>query len=157
DDTARQPGVLVLYVLPDEIPPALLRKSFTFAGEKRLPVLFIVLPSARAKSAGGTTSSVSPIAQRCGVPGVPVDAEDAVAIYRVAQESIGHARIGGGPALIETMRFVVEGGRKHGPAQDPIAGLKQYMLHRGVATRAWMDREAAAFAKQVGAAKAASK
>ena len=28
------------------------------------------------------------------------DAHDAVAIYRVAQESIGHARMGGGPALM---------------------------------------------------------
>jgi Dehydrogenase E1 component len=157
DNTAKQPAVLVLYVLMDRLPAALLRKSLTFAREKALPVLFVVLPSAPAKSARRTASSVSSTAQRCGVPGIPVDAHDAVAIYRVAQESIGHARIGGGPALIEAMPYVAESNKKRAPAHDPISCLEQYILQRGVATRSWMDREAAAFAKQVEAAKAASK
>jgi TPP-dependent pyruvate/acetoin dehydrogenase alpha subunit len=156
-EEAQQIGVVVVYVLPDQVPGALLRKSLTFAREKALPVLFVVLPSAPARGSKGSTSAVSPIALRCGVPGMPVDAEDAVAIYRVAQESIGHARIGGGPALIEAVQFVVEGSKKRGPAHYAVSGLEQYILQRGVATRAWMDREAASFAKLVAAANAASK
>jgi hypothetical protein len=153
----QQAGVVVLYLLPDQVPTALLRKALTYAQERALPVLFVVLPTPPPKDAKGTTSSISSIALRCSVPGMPVDAQDAVAIYRVAQEAIGHARIGGGPALIESMQFVVEGGKKRGPAHDAVSGLEQYILQRRVATRAWMDREAASFAKLAAAAKAASK
>lgn len=158
DDVAsQQVGVVVFYLLPGQVPTALLSKALTFARENALPILFVVLPSAPAKSAKGTVSSISSVALHCGVPGMPVDAEDAVAIYRVAQESIGHARIGGGPALIEALQCVVEGDKKRRPAHDPISGLQQYILQRGVATRKWMDREAAVFAKQATAAKAASR
>jgi hypothetical protein len=96
DSEARQAGVVVVYALPHEVPPALWQKALTFAREKALPVLFVVLPT-QAK-ASTKTVGVSAIALRCGVPGMPVDKDDAVAIYRVAQESIGHARIGGGVA-----------------------------------------------------------
>jgi len=79
-----------------------------------------------------------------------VDAEDAVAIYRVAQESIGHARIGGGAALMECVPFVLEGAvGKVRVTEDAIAGLERYMLQRGVATRAWMERETKNFAKRL--------
>jgi hypothetical protein len=157
DADAQQAGVVVFYLLPDQLPTPLLRKALTYAREKALPVLFVVLPAPTPKDAQGTTSSISSVALRSGVPGMPVDAQDAVAIYRVAQEAIGHARIGGGPALIESMQFVVEGGKKRGSAHDAVAGLQQYILQRRVATRAWMDREAASFAKLAAAAKAASK
>jgi hypothetical protein len=158
EDAEAQPaGVVVFYLLPDQLPTALLRKALTFAREKALPVLFVVLPAPPPKEAKGTTSSTSSIAQRCGVPGMPVDAHDAVAIYRVAQEAIGHARIGGGPALIESMQFIVEGSKKRGQVNDAVSGLEQYILQRRVATQAWMDREAASFEKQAAAAKTASK
>jgi TPP-dependent pyruvate/acetoin dehydrogenase alpha subunit len=92
------------------------------------------------------------------VPGIPVDADDAVALYRVAQESIGRARIGGGAALMECVPFVLDGlaGRRNA-APDGIAGLENYLLQRGVATRVWMGREAKSFAKRVAQEKAASK
>ena len=44
-----------------------------------------------------------------------------------------------------------------GQLELTLSGLEQYILQRSVATRAWMDREAASFAKLVVAAKAASK
>jgi TPP-dependent pyruvate/acetoin dehydrogenase alpha subunit len=158
--TAKQPGVVVIYALPNEVPAALWRKALTFARGQELPVLFVVLPE-RAK--GGKPLSpklarVSALALSCGLPGIPVDADDAVAIYRVAQESIGHARIGGGTALMECVPFVIASAPgKRTSAADPIAGLEHYILHRRVATRAWMDREAKAFARRISIAKAASK
>jgi len=73
-----------------------------------------------------------------------------VAIYRVAQESIGHARIGGGTALMECVPFVPVGATgKVRVTQDAIAGLEQYMVQRGIASRAWMEREAKSFARRV--------
>ena len=149
----RQAGVVVAYVLAGEVPAALWQKALTFARAKALPVLFVVLPTDAKPTT--KTVGVSAIALRCGVPGMPVDKDDAVAIYRVAQESIGHARIGGDAALVECVGFVVEGaGRQRA---DPIAGLEQYILQRGVATKAWMTQETRAFAKHVADAKPASK
>ena len=85
-----------------------------------------------------------------GVPGIAVDADDAVAIYRVAQESIGRARAGGGAALMECVPFAIEGAAaKRTAANDAVAGLERYLVQRGVATKAWMDREAKAFARRV--------
>ncbi len=98
----------------------------------------------RARAGG-----VSKLALSCGVPAIFVDADDAVAIYRVAQESIGHARIGGGPALIECVPFVLERAGKRVAAQDAIVGLERTLLQRGVGSRAWMEREAKRFAKRI--------
>lgn len=153
--TANQAGVVVLYLLPHEIQAALWRKALTFANEQQLPVLFVTLPHAQVKGVSANTGAVSRIALRCGVPGIPVDADDAVAIYRVAQESIGHARIGGGAALIECVQFAAAGA----PARcaDAISGLEQYILQRRVATRAWIDRETQAFQNRAAGERTASK
>ena len=151
DVTAEQAGVVVVFVLPEQVPAGLWRKALTFAHEQELPALFVVLPGKRGKALG----RVSALALRCGVPGIPVDADDAVAIYRVAQESIGHARIGGGPAVIECVPFVVSGAA--GKAADAIAGLEGDLVERKVATRSWMDGEARSFAKRLAIENAASK
>jgi TPP-dependent pyruvate/acetoin dehydrogenase alpha subunit len=149
--TAEQAGVVVVFALPEQVPTVLWRKALTFAHEEELPVLFVVLPGKRGKALG----RVSALALRCGVPGIPVDADDAVAIYRVAQESIGHARIGGGAALMECLPFVVSG--TAGKAADAIAGLEGYLVERKVATRSWIDGEARSFAKRLAIESAASK
>lgn len=139
--------VVVVYVLAGEVSAAVWRKALTFAAKRELPVVFVVLP---ARGGKGRAGGVIALAQRCRVPGIPVDADDAVAIYRVAQESIGHARIGGGGALIECVPFVLAGSAaKVRVTQDAIAGLEQTMVQRGVASRAWMDRAAKSFAKRI--------
>ena len=78
--------VVVVYVLAGEVSAAVWRKALTFAAKRELPVVFVVLP---ARGGKGRAGGVIALAQRCRVPGIPVDADDAVAIYRVAQESIG--------------------------------------------------------------------
>jgi TPP-dependent pyruvate/acetoin dehydrogenase alpha subunit len=144
--------VAVVYARPSESPAAVWRKVLVFAAEKELPVMFVVLPVGRGgrRRAGGVTK----LALACHVPGIPVDADDAVAIYRVAQESIGRVRIGGGPALMECVPFEVHGASKKAPAGDGIAGLESYLLQRKVVTKVWMEREAKTFAKQVAREKA---
>ena len=151
---ARQAGVVVVYALVDEVPAALWKKALRFAADQELPVVFVVLPPARERGgkarAAAKAGGVSALALSCGVPAIVVDADDAVAIYRVAQESIGHARIGGGAALMECVPFVLKGAAgKVRVTQDAIAGLERTMLQRGVAARAWMEREAKAFAKRI--------
>lgn len=144
-----QPGVTVVYLLPDEVPTAFLKKVLTYARDKRLPLVFVILPTATPGTAA-KSGRMSELALRCGVPSIPTDSADAVAIYRVTQESIGHARIGGGPAVIECVPFALAGSRT--PASDAIVGLEQYMLPRKVVTQAWLTRETKAFAKRLAAA-----
>jgi len=145
-NTGRQAGVVVVYALAGEVTAKLWKKALRFAAEQELPVVFVALPAARGVKAGG----VSTLAQGCGVPAIAVDTDDAVAIYRVAQESIGHARIGGGAALMECVPLTLEGAAgKVRVTEDTIAGMARYMLQHGVATRAWMEREAKNFVKRV--------
>jgi TPP-dependent pyruvate/acetoin dehydrogenase alpha subunit len=154
-ESPKDTRVVVVYVLAGEVSAAVWRKALTFAAKRELPVVFVVLP---ARGGKGRAGGVIALAQRCRVPGIPVDADDAVAIYRVAQESIGRARIGGGAALMECVPFVLEGVAGKGTTpSDGIAGLERYLLQRGVATRMWMEREAKGFAKQVAREKEASR
>jgi TPP-dependent pyruvate/acetoin dehydrogenase alpha subunit len=91
---------------------------------RELPVVFVAVPSK------GVEAGVAEMAGKLGVPGIPVDASDAVAMYRVAQESIGRARAGGGPALIEGVLFP--------RAADPLALLRRQLLSKGAATERWL-------------------
>jgi len=146
--TERQSGVVVIYALPGELTAAQWKKALRLAAVQELPVVFVALPAARGSKL--KAGEVGALAQGCGVPAIAVDADDAVAIYRVAQESIGHARIGGGAAVMECVPFVLEGpAGKRASANDAIAGLEQYLVQRGVASRAWMEREAKNFVKRV--------
>jgi hypothetical protein len=154
DDGATQLGVVVLYLQPGEVASATMQKSLVFAREEALPLIFVMLPPV-ASSTSPKPPRFSDLALRCGVPAIPTDFADAVAIYRVAQESIGHARIGGGPAVVECVRFVPAG--KRIPAADAITGLEQYMLPRKVVPQAWLDREAKMFAQKMVKEKAASR
>jgi TPP-dependent pyruvate/acetoin dehydrogenase alpha subunit len=152
---ARQPSVVVFYAKQGEVPQALWRNALTFAGKQELPMLFVVLPPARGAVTPGRMCAT---ALRCGVPGIPVDADDAVALFRVAQESIGRSRIGGGAALMECVPFVMDGAAgRRSTALDSIAGLENYLLQRKVVTPVWMEREAKSFAKRIAREKAASK
>jgi len=144
-------GVALVYARPTDFTGALAKKVLTSAAQQELPIVFVLLPPPRIKlaaaNARASRSVASALALRHRVPGIAVDADDAVAIYRVAQESIGRARAGGGPALIECVPFILQGPRA--APQDSISALERYLLHRGIATRAWMDREARTFATRL--------
>jgi TPP-dependent pyruvate/acetoin dehydrogenase alpha subunit len=142
--TPRQQGVVVLYALPGEVSTTLWKKALAFAAQHELPIVFVVLPPPRTArnlpKAPARLNPVIAIALRNHVPGIIVDANDPVALYRVAQESIGRARSGGGPALIECVPFLLHGSRL--PPQDALPALERYLLLRGAASRAWLDRTA---------------
>jgi hypothetical protein len=97
-----------------------------------LPIVFVAIPEKRSES------GVADLALKFGVPGIPLDANDAVAMYRVAQESIGRARAGGGPALIEGINF--SGSGVFPAARNPVPLLAKQLIAKGVATQAWIDK-----------------
>lgn len=153
EQTARQSDVVVFYALPGELTTALWKKALTFAMGQELPIIFVALPEARVRGDSARKAKVggvNALAMGCGVPGIAVDADDAVAIYRVAQESIGRARIGGGTVLMECVPFVLEVPSAKGtPPADAIATMEHNLLGRGIITKVWIEREAKSFAKRL--------
>ena len=127
-------SVAVIFVKSREASNGVLRRAFTLAAERELPVIVVALAKA---GDGEGKSGVSKIAQRCGVPGIAVDGADAIALYRVAQESLERVRGGGGPVLIECVPFHVQGERR--VTADPVAQMHEYLLQRGISTAAWMN------------------
>jgi TPP-dependent pyruvate/acetoin dehydrogenase alpha subunit len=139
-------AVLVCYMRPEDAQPAVWTRALAYVSTHKLPLLIVVLPA--RKPQGSRTGQMATLAIRNHIPGMPVDQDDAVALYRVAQEAIGHARIGGGGALIECVRYIVEGTKLS--KSDAITTLADYMLHRNVADKRWTESEAKSFAKRIG-------
>jgi TPP-dependent pyruvate/acetoin dehydrogenase alpha subunit len=152
-------------------------ESLALAALRRLPVLFVCENNLYATSTPlRTRQAGTDLASRAAghwLPGVTVDGNDVVAVYRAARTAVERARRGHGPTLIEvkTYRF-----REHvGPnydidlgyrtqaeldrwmARDPVRGLARRLERAGVlpaARRAVLDAQieaevgdAVAFAK----------
>jgi TPP-dependent pyruvate/acetoin dehydrogenase alpha subunit len=148
---AIQAGLVVAYAKAGEVSTALWRKVLTYTAKHDLPVLFVLLPAASPKGskAKATKAGMDALALECGIPGIAVDMDDAVAIYRVAQESIGRARIGGGAVLMECVPFVPVSAKGNVKTADAMAAIEQSLLSRGVVTRKWMERETKSFNKRI--------
>jgi TPP-dependent pyruvate/acetoin dehydrogenase alpha subunit len=127
-------GKAVIFVKNREASNGVLRRALTLAADRDLPVIVVVLAKA---GEGPGKSDVGRIAHRCGVPCIAVDGADAIALYRVAQESLERIRGGGGPVLIECVAFQVEG--KGRGTVDPVEQMSGYLLERKVGTEAWMN------------------
>lgn len=136
-------NVVVAYVYHWELPDVVWRRLLGLSAKLELPVILVVLPEARSRN--GRSLSVK--AQACGVPGFPVDAGDAVAIYRVAQESIARTRGDGGPVVIECMTHRLPGKQKS--LDDPIVQMRSFMLGRKVAGKAWLDGAGRSFRRRI--------
>jgi TPP-dependent pyruvate/acetoin dehydrogenase alpha subunit len=121
-------GVLLAYATQDDLKPAEWTRLLTAASEADAPLLFVILPGADEP-----TFNLATLATKAGVPGIPVDASDSVAIYRVTQESLVRARADSRPALLSAIPFPA--GSK--PA-DPIALLAKQMVAKQVTTPAWL-------------------
>ncbi len=127
-------SVAVIFLKSREASNGVLRRALTLAAERELPVIVVALAKAGDSE---DKSEVSKIAHRCGVPGIAVDGADAIALYRVAQESLERVRGGGGPVLIECVPFHVQDKRR--VTADPVAQMHEYLLQRRVGTAAWMN------------------
>ncbi len=122
------------------------QNALSFAGTHCLPLVVLVQLKAPIHAVSTKHNAVSANlnlkGRPCGFPVIPVDAHDAVAMYRVAQESIHKARYGGGPTLIEATTFRAP---KRSPpanfrdvhATDAIARMEDYLKAKGVFSLAW--------------------
>ena len=148
--TLRRPNVVVVYVRHGEVAKGVWRRVLGLAAKLELPVIFVVLPAVKGKRNGVATLHTKTAAW--GVPGIPVDAGDAVALYRVAQESMGRTRGGDGPVLIECVAFQTKG-KSANVAFDPLIQMEEFLLRRKVCTKAWLRGSGDRMRRRIAAAK----
>ncbi|KKK51792.1 hypothetical protein LCGC14_3111390, partial [marine sediment metagenome] len=84
-------------------------EAMNFAGVHRLPVVFVCEHNQYAISVHWTkqmaVENVAVRAQGYGFPGVTVDGNDVLAVYRAAREATEKARRGDGPTFIEAKTY----------------------------------------------------
>ncbi len=121
--------------------------AMTLAGKKKLPVLFVYETKSR-------DDEQLLRAKEYGVPGVAVEDDDAVAVYRVATEALAHARRGSGPTLIECRPwpFNDRGVGKRPPAKHPISKMETYLAGKGLFSRQFKSKLVAEFNRELDAA-----
>ena len=84
-------------------------EALNFAGVHDLPIVFVCQNNLWAESVTmklqTKVEDLAVKAQAYGFPGITVDGNDVVAVYRVASEAIARARNGSGPTLIECKTY----------------------------------------------------
>ena len=76
--------------------------------------------------------TMSRFAKRLKLPVLTVDGEDAVAVYRVMQESVLRTRMGGGPAVLWAVMTPTRSIAKMPASSQPIARLRSYLSARKI-------------------------
>ena len=134
-------NIVAAYCRAGEVVSGVWARMLDVASKFDLPIVFVVLPEVGGRRAEKLRSP--------GVPSIPVDANDAVALYRVAQESLGHARGGDGPVVIECVAIDADGPDGGG---DALEQMKGFLVGRKVSSERWLDGVASAFRKRMEAA-----
>jgi len=144
-------------------------EALNFAGVRNLPIVFVCQNNLWAESVAvklqTKVDDMSVKAVGYGFPGITVDGNDAVAMYRVAQEAIARARSGGGPTLIEAKTYRWYGHSEIDPAKyrsaeeveewkakDPIAAMERYLTGKGLFSGEWKKEFTDEFATELDAA-----
>ncbi len=139
-------------------------EAMTFAGTRRLPVVFVCDNNQWAYSTPThleyATEHVADRASAYGFEGVVVDGTDVLAVYREAKRAIEKARGGGGPTLLECQTLRMEGHAVHDDAfyvpkpvfeewakQDPIEQFRIWLQEHANMTTEEEDEIAAGVKK----------
>jgi TPP-dependent pyruvate/acetoin dehydrogenase alpha subunit len=145
--TLKRGNVVVAYVYRREVGAGTWKKILTLARKLELPIIFVVQPTTESKKRGSAMMVACDKARAAGVPGIPVDSGDAVALFRVIQESLGRTRGGDGPVVIECLSYKLT---NHATAlSDPIIQMKRFLLERKVCGQPWLDFANKSFRKKL--------
>ncbi len=124
--------------------------GLNFAGVFKSPVVFVCENNQWAISVPleqqTRSETIARKAEAYGMPGVRVDGNDVLAVYRVCKEAVERARKGEGPTLIETVTFRMgphsssdDPTRYRDPKlveewkrRDPIERFRKYLTQRGI-------------------------
>ncbi len=144
-------------------------EAMNFAGVRNLPMVFVCQNNLWAESVSvklqTKVEDMSIKAVAYGFPGITVDGNDVIAVYRVAQEAIVRARSGGGPTLIEAKTYRWYGHSEIDPAKyrateeledwkakDPIAAMERYLTGKKLFSADWKQKITSEFQKELDAA-----
>lgn len=112
--------------------------SVQFAGTRKLGIVYLIC------TAADSSHDLRGRALSFHVPGITVDGNDVVAVYRVAEESVRRAREGHGPTLIDC---------KIDPARDPLTFMEDYLRKRNMWSDKWHAKLVQDLKKEVEKAK----
>ncbi|MDP9267296.1 MAG: thiamine pyrophosphate-dependent dehydrogenase E1 component subunit alpha [Acidobacteriota bacterium] len=132
-------------------------EALNFAGVRKLPIVYIVENNRYAESVNikyqTAVEDLSVKATAYGFPGITVDGNDVVAVYRVAREAIRRAREGNGPTLIECKTYRWYGHSEIDPAKyrepaeleawkakDPIPAMERYLKSQNLWADEWKQK-----------------
>ncbi len=108
------------------------QEALKFAGVHKLPVIYVIKNGIADQQSSSDHAphleAFSFMARDYGYPGIIVDGQDVVAVWRVAHESIHRARNGSGPTLIDC---------RTDAKRDPLAHMEHYMRKRNVWDEGW--------------------
>jgi acetoin:2,6-dichlorophenolindophenol oxidoreductase subunit alpha len=107
-----------------------LRSLFDFALAHQLPLIFVRQSASQLQPASHRGKSSPQSRDSSPMPIIPVDSNDAVAVYRVAHEAIAHARRDSGPTLIDCVPVRLAGERKRD--SDCILRMEHYLEAKGL-------------------------
>ena len=124
--------------------------GLNFAGVFKAPVVFVCENNQWAISLPvdkqTRSETIAAKAQAYGIPGVRVDGNDILAVYRVCLEAVDRARKGEGPTLVETLTYRMgshsssdDANRyrdkkevEHWAKRDPILRFQRYLKLKGL-------------------------
>ncbi len=149
----RQDRVVLVFFGDGATNEGAFHESLNLAAIWNLPVIYFCENNQYAMSMAITRASkvekLSDRAAAYGMPGVTVDGNDLLAVYRATQEAVERARRGGGPTLIEAQTYRWKGHSKSDKQRyrtkeevkewqerDPIARLARQMMAAGMLSEA---------------------
>jgi hypothetical protein len=106
------------------------QEALAYAATARLPLILVVATVETPRAANPKAlawPSLSKLAKKINLPILTVDGTDAIAVYRVMQESAHRARLGDGVAVIWCALPA-----KNSFATDPIRHMKDYLAARNL-------------------------
>jgi len=132
-------------------------ESMNLASIWKLPVVFVCENNLYAESTPVeyhlSAASVADRAVGYSMPGVTVDGQDVIAVYKAAREAVERARAGGGPSLLEVKTYRYRGHtafdnprtyrteeeEKYWHERDPLVIFRQRALDEELLTEEEMD------------------
>jgi len=141
-------------------------ESLNLASIWRLPVVYVCENNQYAMSMSVKRSMavehVSERASAYAVPGVTVDGNDLLAVYRTVKEAVARARSGQGPTLVEALTYRWRGHSKSDrqryrtreevrewQARDPIARLRERLVQKGLFSELELQEAASGAAQAI--------
>ena len=153
----KQDGVALCYIGDGGSSTGPTHEGLNFAAVLDLPFILVIENNGFAYSTPTERQTrLTRLADRAlayGIPGVTVDGNDVLSVYRATRDAAERARRGEGPTLLECVTFRMKGHAQHDnqayvpreviaewESRDPILRFEHYLIETGAASQADLDR-----------------